>query len=977
MMKKKTKNLPLWPVRRPVLRSFGEGGSPGVGGSERGQSLILALLIMFLLVFLGGVFVALIARNLGRTQRSSETLSADYLAEAGIRYASDQLTYSEDGADWRPVPSYPEVVRCIETGGNPYLLDPLVRPDDKDPDLIWLMQGYSRFTYGKGRFLIRVTYNPKPHDPTSKYIKIESLGRVGIVEVSDPTTLDPTRVSRLRAERVAFKAIGITDYSRFITNKDRRPGQFSLGVPGFNTQFGDWKDDNGNGRVDPITITRDPANPSNITVTCETSGGSIRVNGDLLWHGRNDIWVNPLRNEDIEVAGDIQFEVYGPMGPSASPNSTRVLVNSIDVRRSADPAFNTLVYPITGGQPQDSGLYRDGRTSTDENGWPRNIVRLDPPLIDVRGPAGGVSRYRELTRNSGEWLPNGGEWFNTGFYGWGAGIYINNRDEIQTESNLGTLQNEWVTPGSSQYWVGPYYIPPGVLIILTPHDLNNDQKPDMILIRSDATPSNPVWYDQTGKALTTTGGQMIMPYPKNGVIFAEGNVRIKGTLPPGTQLTVVSGGTIYVEGSILRYPYDKDGKLLAPNDARDSSIALLATDNVCVNTTQFFGPMAEGLLPVNWQPDVSSFIASVSQPLYLNWAFGADPTQKYVEGSNKTQLPVCVYVRHAAAGGDVPCYMNMSINQFGAGANPSQPNNPWWGLYLFGTGFPAPGWNPPPPGPMSPYKDYIYPLADLYATAILDPADPSQSAAEQKWPMWEHQTFTLSNPNPNYTFYTDPGVYNSIGFHLDQNYAKGDYLLSKMAIQPCDIRIEALLYAQNGCFFVIPGDWFNPDTNDIENGADVNGNKIPDYRDPSWKRLRIDDRWPFYGQPLDCKITILGAISENIPAPIAEANAWMEKWGWIPPIHGCSPRSEDQTVYYRLPLNPSDPKGQAVDDNGVPIRQQGLTIIYDSSLSCPPWFPDSTLGKDRPVREDAYRRPLPLMPKLPVSPETLYFGRPT
>ena len=55
--------------------------------NERGQSLILALLIMFLLVFLGGVFVALIARNVGRTKRSSETLSADYLAEAGIRYA--------------------------------------------------------------------------------------------------------------------------------------------------------------------------------------------------------------------------------------------------------------------------------------------------------------------------------------------------------------------------------------------------------------------------------------------------------------------------------------------------------------------------------------------------------------------------------------------------------------------------------------------------------------------------------------------------------------------------------------------------------------------------------------------------------------------------------------------------------------------------------------------------------------------------
>lgn len=69
---------------------------------QKGQSLILALTIMFLLLFLGGIFVALVARNLVRAQRSGESLSAEYLAEVGIRYADNQLTYSADGADWRP-----------------------------------------------------------------------------------------------------------------------------------------------------------------------------------------------------------------------------------------------------------------------------------------------------------------------------------------------------------------------------------------------------------------------------------------------------------------------------------------------------------------------------------------------------------------------------------------------------------------------------------------------------------------------------------------------------------------------------------------------------------------------------------------------------------------------------------------------------------------------------------------------------------
>ena len=33
--------------------------------------------------------------------------------------------------------------------------------------------------------------------------------------------------------KVAYKAIGITDYARFITNKDNRNDDFTLGAPGF------------------------------------------------------------------------------------------------------------------------------------------------------------------------------------------------------------------------------------------------------------------------------------------------------------------------------------------------------------------------------------------------------------------------------------------------------------------------------------------------------------------------------------------------------------------------------------------------------------------------------------------------------------------------------------------------------------------------------------------------------------------------
>ena len=112
---------------------------------------------------------------------------------------------------------------------------------------------------------------PSRGDPMSKYIKIESIGRMGTVDENDPTTMG-TQSERLRSEKVAYKSIGITDYARFVTNKDRRSDEFSLGTAGFTTNFGEY-DVNG------------------------TKGAPIRVNGDLLWHGKSNIWLNSSRGD--------------------------------------------------------------------------------------------------------------------------------------------------------------------------------------------------------------------------------------------------------------------------------------------------------------------------------------------------------------------------------------------------------------------------------------------------------------------------------------------------------------------------------------------------------------------------------------------------------------------------------------------------------------------------------------------------------
>ena len=920
-------------------------------GSRRGQSLILALMVMFLLVFIGGLFIAVIARNITRAQRSGEVLTADYLSEAGVRYADDQLTYGMDGADWRPVPSFPRVVEFLETGGDTSTLAPPECPEEKDPDYPWLMRGFSRFTYGKGRFLVRVTYDPRPGDPMSKYIKIECVGRIGVVDPNDPTTWRISQPLRARKEKVAYKAIAITDYARFVTNKDRRPGRLSLGTPGVDpADPGRWRFVTSFGAA----VTRNGRT--------EVLGAPIRVNGDLLWHGKNYIWVDPTRGDVVEVAGDILHSIYSEDNPP--PGATSVIVKTLDgdfpTKPSSSPDFDTI--PIPNAPDVDVGTYRDGRLGTDANGRPRGIFRLEPPLLDGERAGSRLSRYRDLTRNSGEWKWSQArrEWFNTGYYGWGEGMYISNRWDVQEETSLYTLCGDWTRPGESQYWVGPYYTPPGVTVILTPYDLDNDteHRPDMILVR-DTSSAGPTleWYDQNGNEISFVE-QMVMPYPRNGVIFAEGNVRIKGTLPPNVQLTVVSGATIYIEGNILRYPLDDNGDLL-PEEApeKDSAIALLATDYVCVNTTQLFGLVREDLMADNWSSDLSSFTIGTRQPFFFSFAFGADPTVKYLQ-TGGAEVPTRLYVRHAAAAGADPCYMNISLNQTGV-----DPNDLWRGLYYFNL-MPWAATDPIPPA-----KQYIYPLADFSAVDPGLPADMRAGiTAEQKWPMWEHQVYTLVT-GAYYYFYHQPGVFNTIGFQLDQNMTKANYLLSRAAVQPCDIRIEALLYAQNGSFFIIPGEWLNPDPDDTK--ANFDNDNVAKGREI---RQRIDPRWPFYGQPLDVQITVYGAVSENVPASIADATAWMEKWGWIPPRHGSEVGPEDITIGYRSPLDPDD------SESDVTVRQRGLTFVYDSHLSYPkvpdPSDPDDR-AKDLPIRRDSYYRRLPIVPRLPVSPQTLYFGEPT
>src|SRR5690348_1997255 len=75
--------------------------------ARSGQTLIVAVAVLFILLVIGALFITQIARNLTFAGRSRDTQLADSLARAGVQFCDQQLSYSEEGADWRPVPTAP------------------------------------------------------------------------------------------------------------------------------------------------------------------------------------------------------------------------------------------------------------------------------------------------------------------------------------------------------------------------------------------------------------------------------------------------------------------------------------------------------------------------------------------------------------------------------------------------------------------------------------------------------------------------------------------------------------------------------------------------------------------------------------------------------------------------------------------------------------------------------------------------------
>lgn len=1077
---------------------------------QRGQTIIVALIIMGLLLILGFVFLGIINRSLKTSSRLQNRSLANDLSEAGIRYAHEQLLRSEQGADWRGQPTtmidapvgqpLPDLTRDPDAfylrppaniGSNFVKWPGSAMVDRGGPDGLG---PFFRVNFQGGRALVRVRYGPSdanifrssPSGPLRSpgqardYVIIESVGREGIVNPNDPTALlnaqarrvqnyasdadfsnelnqfrrNEARFGGIQINR-AFASIGIIETARFITDKYKTSTPADLGV---GSDLGAVYRGVQIGATLPTVLGTSlqlftfEGNTGATSTAAVPVAGSLYSNADLNLRGLVQASLNSTLGDGFNVAGKISGDngtatlqilgsAYDPIANGYTSSTTNLTNNGTLSFNTKSPNFFSV-----------GGLVRDGGSDRDSQGIPRDIGYKAPPSIETIDPSTHTNRYVQMTRESGFLGGNG----NSGRYGHGQGVFVDNAadrqqavDEVGRSNNGGadSLVHDWLNPNNagSKGWRGFLYAPPGAYVQLL--------SDGFYIIRDSRAPqAERTWKAPDG----TDSGSSIIRYrlgrgtdgrlhivntftpgininanssafgasqyqlgqPFNGVLYFEGNVRVRGVIPTDVQISIVSNATIYIEGSITKgvtgnhwtATYSSAEGMPATNEGSritrpsKSMCMLMAKDYVALNTTQFFGPSpTANPQPKENIPNMPSYDpilvrAANGETLDMNAQFVLDPNgpnvtnplipsqwrpfaaDYFVPGSPSTKMASNLLIAHARDEGVAPAtFIGLDVN---AGLGTS--------AYQF------------PTGPTPPYSNGATPYNPVGSTYL--PLYGLGSEQYQQFGKFEQNAFTLIDPNTLNVDITTSDTMTSTGgrgsftlFNQGVNsftlrpqstggVAVNDYVLGRFAITPHDVRIEASIYAEEGSFFVIPGEWFNGNPNDTWDTYQQDSTLTTAERDE--RRMRdwgSAPEFPFYGEPLDVRITIVGSVSENMPPPAAQQAEWMRKWGWIPEFHGATTET--------VPAQHIPAGWNVATNTYVP----NLIITYDPVLATgrragfvDPTSPDATFGGlNDPatfvrskwidynldgVMQATEVAPLPPLPRLPVSPTLAYFG---
>lgn len=932
-----------------------------------------------MLALLAAAVIASVAGQIDDSGRDQWRVKARFLAEAGLRFADDMLTNSPQGADWRPVlPPYLdprnaafsidshdytwdsfEVLRnwdpvSINSQTAPadtpvyyvkyrFLMDSqAISQEPADPNVDYVPGNPGRevlnaeATVPHDYFLLRIEYRPNPADPLSKFLKITSIGRPG-----DQVTAFE--------EIVAYKALNLQDYALFVHDRNRRADQAFLGYL-------------------PIDINGDRAtgDSNRAADSWTTSGHNDFV--PLLIEGpvRSNVNLNlqaPVRLQPLEPGGGWTdgVAVSGHLSTAMSPGATD---GNVQVQ-IGDPTAGGYVTYANGNSEVD----RNEVQAPSGNAWPANLAVgvpaiAAPPLETVQADT-GLSRWDRLTRYSGDNttvnLGGAPTRLNSGELGYGRGIWLDNGGQRDLRD---AVVQSWLAP---ETWGGRRYVPNGAVIELFahyPNPLDTSQPPALVITRTDGTTwVDPLTGDSTGRRAmvfawpdkdNTWGpgnpagldptAPNTWPMPDNGVILCDGSVRILGRLPAGDpaagrdrSLTVVSRGSIYIDGPLLR-PSDYTDAV-GVDDPANTRIALLARDHVVINPTA----LAPGQVP---GMPIGPFQEPSGAPEDDHWVLSANGTDAigypvYVcrepgpDANTPGPLPqvgnmgVSAIEADGNPADDLPANVAVAFHKLfttigvqpviGAAANTSQPE-------LISVYYPS-GGSAQPLIPGMAALDLPVWLADWanLARAVYPTGGLPREYSPDNLPVSGGWNNALGSELGVANFVTAQALGAFSRSDVIVKNSKVERLPSATAVLPGqELVVSALMFAEQGTFFIIPGDWYDPRAQDIFSVADfaTPGQAGSDV-DLASARLARLKRYNY-------RITINGAISVNNLPSLDEQAAWAEKW-----------------VY------PDGGAGEAMFND-----YDSIVYRYDWGLRAP-----STL-----------RPNLPRLPALPAAPGLIYAG---
>ena len=359
--------------------------------------------------------------------------------------------------------------------------------------------------------------------------------------------------------------------------------------------------------------------------------GGVRVNGGLCWMGD----VRTALRSTQTAPGDVDFslrssglmQVTPPQTPVTSGTNIRTALGTSSVRlnaeyRSDSGATRTLTNVNLAPSSADTSfpgawtnasvaLSAREKAQIADDGWNRmagtpsairSVAHAAPPAIDAE-------QWRSLSRDSSA---AAGRAANSARWGYGQGIYIDNRSDRERIGtgpsardmsaaefrqmifdDTGPSFTRAGTPASPadatksleekhlRGWIGPdEFRARGVLVEINADatlTITRDTRDDA---NSQGLSSAQGWRDENGLLLgdTSLGGvyTQTFAWPENGVLFAEGNIRVRGVANnPPRSLSIVSMGRIYIEGSTA----------LKTSNGTTRKLLLMAHDDVLWNPT--------------------------------------------------------------------------------------------------------------------------------------------------------------------------------------------------------------------------------------------------------------------------------------------------------------------------------------------------------------------------------------------------------